>query len=114
MIITICHKDTGRSMKRMEETSEAIQRLLVEGHTRVESAPPSPQHCWNGGWVLDQGLVKDKQDADKLVELVNTDQGMVRIVEDLISILITKGVLSINDFHPNAVEKLLKRAALRG
>lgn len=114
MIVTICHKDTGRKMKRMEESSLTIVRLLEEGHTRVESVAPSPQHIWKDEWILDAALVEQVKTVKKTFELASTDQYLARITEDLIGILVAKGLLSLDDFSPKTKEKLSERAALRG
>ena len=46
-------------------------------------------------------------------ELAATDAGMARIAEDLITALISKGVLAEADLPPSARSKMAKRAELR-
>ena len=52
------------------------------------------------------------QDAKS--ELARSDQGMSRVLEDLIDTLIDKNILLITDLPMAAVEKIARRRALRG
>lgn len=56
-------------------------------------------------------LEKDKQAA--LSELQATDKEMARVGEDLLDVLIAKGILSSSDLPQNAQDKLSQRKALR-
>ena len=56
--------------------------------------------------------------ADDLVEnslnqLKQSDLDMIRVLEDLIEVLTTKGVISITDLPPGAQAKLLSRSNAR-
>ncbi|MCL2892704.1 tryptophan synthase subunit beta [Brenneria tiliae] len=50
---------------------------------------------------------------DGLQQLRQSDLEMVRVLEDLIQVLINKGVISITDFPPAAQLKLIGRAQAR-
>ena len=48
-----------------------------------------------------------------LQQLQQTDLNMVRVLEDLIEVLMSKGIISITDLPPAAQNKLLNRAQAR-
>lgn len=50
---------------------------------------------------------------DAKLDLSESDIGMVRVLEDLINLLIDKGVIRITDLPEAAQQKLLERGALR-
>ena len=45
--------------------------------------------------------------------LADSDAGLARVTEDLIDILITRGVIQFTDFPPGAQAKLLQRRLTR-
>lgn len=49
-----------------------------------------------------------------LAKLQSTDAKMIRVIEDLIYILVTKGTIALNDFDPVVKARLLERAEARG
>lgn len=51
--------------------------------------------------------------ADALARLAESDQALVRVVEDLIDTLISKGLLHFTDLPDAAQAKLLERRVLR-
>lgn len=116
MLVTVCNKVTGRFMVRGENAlNTKVARLLSEGHTEVESEPPSKEHVWNGNdWVLNDTLVSAKTVRDNLTVIVSTDADIPRIVEDLINLLEAKGVINLSELPVKAREKLEKRRTLRG
>ncbi len=44
---------------------------------------------------------------------VHSDLGFIRVLEDLVEVLIRKGVISLNDLPGPAQDKLMQRRALR-
>ena len=44
---------------------------------------------------------------------VHSDLGFIRVLEDLVEVLIRKGVISLNDLPAAAQDKLMQRRALR-
>lgn len=46
-------------------------------------------------------------------QLSNTDKNIIRVLEDLITILIQKGSISLSDFPQKVQDKLLERKTLR-
>lgn len=46
-------------------------------------------------------------------ELAATDKEMMRIIDDLITILVKKGHIRMSDFSEEAQKKLMKRSSLR-
>lgn len=61
-------------------------------------------------WLL---CVEDDMLNDIIQQLSNTDKGIIRVIEDLITILIQKGNLSLSDFSQPVQDKILARKALR-
>ncbi len=47
------------------------------------------------------------------LDMLDSDLGMVRVLEDLINLLIDKGVIRITDLPEAAQQKLLERGSLR-
>lgn len=47
------------------------------------------------------------------LEFLESDLQMIRVLEDLIDILIDKNLITITDFPPAVVEKLMKRQSFR-
>ncbi|MEH2922331.1 tryptophan synthase subunit beta [Samsonia erythrinae] len=87
-----------------------------DGHlTKVEQSP-FPE--MNGELSADSREVQDwfrsQQTAmSSLQQLEASDLDMVRVLEDLIQVLIQKGVVSITDFPQAAQLKLISRAQAR-
>ncbi|MEG3619429.1 hypothetical protein V5T82_13255 [Magnetovibrio sp. PR-2] len=46
-------------------------------------------------------------------ELMESDMGLIRVFEDLVNVLIERGVIMFNDFPEAAQNKLLARSGLR-
>lgn len=91
-----------------------VQRDEQGRLTRVESAPFAEMHnslppdsdevrVWLSGQTVD----------DSLNQLRQSDHEMIRVLEDLIDVLIHKGVISITDLPPAAQGKLLQRTRAR-
>lgn len=59
-------------------------------------------------WLKVEGLR-----AATLQRLQQSDLDMVRVLEDLIEVLMSKGIISITDLPPAAQSKLLNRAQAR-
>lgn len=58
-------------------------------------------------------LQNDSPEARAQQELLESDLGIIRILEDLIDILIERGVIMFSDFPEPAQRKLLARRGLR-
>lgn len=117
MIVTVCNKITGRKMARGDSApGSKIARLLDEGHVAVETAPPNDTSRWDGsGWVDDAGLKEDEVTRARADAIARTDIHMARLTEDILDVLIAKGVLTLDDLpHPKAKEKYLARKEMRG
>ena len=46
-------------------------------------------------------------------ELVESDMGLIRVIEDLINILVERGVIMFNDFPEPVQRKLMARSGMR-
>lgn len=64
----------------------------------------------DAAWLLCQ---EDDRVESIAEQLSNTDKNIIRVIEDLITILIQKGNVSLSDFPPEVQDKLLERKALR-
>ncbi len=64
----------------------------------------------DAAWILCQ---EDDRIEGIIVQLSNTDKGIIRVIEDLIKILVQKGNISLSDFSPQVQEKIAARKALR-
>jgi len=85
---------------------------IPDSHTNLSPACPFPQ--WSEGmWVTDPQREKAAQIAQKTVDLAAGDQSMARITEDLIDVLILKGVIGLTDLPASVQQKLAARKALR-
>lgn len=51
--------------------------------------------------------------SDKSLEILRADLDFIRVIEDVIDLLMKKNLLTITDFHPAVIEKLLKRQTIR-
>ena len=64
----------------------------------------------------DEGLLAFMRGGDEGAaqrDMLDSDLGMVRVLEDLINLLIDKGVIRITDLPEAAQQKLLERGSLR-
>ena len=116
MIVTVCDKDTGRKITMGHDApGTKVTRLIDEGHTRVESEPPSDVHCWNGSaWVIDAELQAQKEQRDAVIAFARTDRDIPRLTEDLIDLLVAKGVVTLDELPEPAATKFRARKELRG
>lgn len=64
----------------------------------------------DAAWLLCQ---EDDRVDGVVDQLSKTDKGIIRVIEDLITILVQKGNVSLADFSPQVREKILVRKALR-
>ncbi|WP_367605761.1 hypothetical protein [Legionella sp. W05-934-2] len=51
--------------------------------------------------------------SDDALEILRADLNFIRVIEDVIDILMKKNIVTITDFHPAVIEKLLKRQTIR-
>jgi hypothetical protein len=85
----------------------AIAEFPLEGDAE-ELAPDDPEVVA----FIDrtcQGVIDDSGDTP----FVSADLAFIRVVEDLIEVLMRKGVLALPDLPPAAQEKLMSRRAMR-
>ena len=61
-----------------------------------------------------QAMQDDDTSETSKLELVKTDLGMIRVLEDLVSTLITKNIIALNDLPASAQTKINNRANERG
>ena len=45
--------------------------------------------------------------------LAETDQGFIRVIEDVVDLLVEKGVFKLDELPPDACDKILQRKSLR-
>ncbi|NFV81440.1 hypothetical protein [Magnetospirillum aberrantis] len=62
--------------------------------------------------LLSRACAADLADGDEA--FVNSDLSFIRVLEDLIEVLIRRGVIALSDLPGPAQDKLMQRRALRG
>lgn len=88
----------------------------IEGRvTQVEDEPFAGMTEQNSDLTpeLEQWYKKQEARAATLLQLRQSDLEMVRVLEDLIEVLMSKGTISITDLPPAAQTKLIHRAQAR-
>ena len=73
--------------------------------------PENSYHEWNGSeWIFNQ----DRYDTETAIDdLSQSDNDMIRVIEDLIDVLIDKNVIVIDDLPVEAKDKINNRKSLR-
>ena len=85
---------------------------IPEGYT--EEAPPSHRHEWDGSaWVLSDAAKAEIEAEETRDALAATDAGMARVVEDIIGLMIDKGVFTADEMPESVRDKIQEREALR-
>lgn len=86
-------------------------------HGKLVRAEVTPFDAMNDSLPADHpeiaAWLSDQSAEDSLSQLRQSDHEMVRVLEDLIDVLISKGVISITDLPPPAQAKLLQRTRAR-
>ncbi len=82
---------------------QRVEPSPFPGHTEVLTADHAEVQHWFADDVVENSLRQLKQ----------SDLDMIRVLEDLIDVLTTKGVLSITDLPAGAQAKLLSRSTAR-
>lgn len=92
-----------------------IERDTTGRIIRVEDEPFAGATEQSDDLTPDIGQWYKKQEARAatLLQLRESDLEMVRVLEDLIEVLMSKGVISITDLPPAAQAKLINRAQAR-
>lgn len=97
----------GRVVVLSHEPSSDMTEVLGPDHPDVveflNTSPSSP----DGEAIEEDPVERHKQD------LTDTDMSLIRAIEDLINILIEKGVIARTDLHPQLTELLERRQRLR-
>lgn len=94
-MLYVQHDDQGR-LVRVETTAFA-------GHTGQRPANASEVLAWYANQAVEASMLQLRQ----------SDQEMIRVLEDLIGVLIAKGVIRITDLPPAAQSKLFSRNQAR-
>lgn len=82
-ICAICKKDSEADLEHIDDHDPEVLQFLMQ----------------NG--------------ADKSLLFLNSDLELIRVIEDLVSILMKKNLISITDFPPPVIEKLINRNKVR-
>ncbi len=92
-----------------------IERDAAGQITRVDSTPFTgmTEHSEVRTAELDRWLKGQEAREASLRKLQQSDLEMVRVLEDLIEVLMSKGVISITDLPEAAQTKLINRAQAR-
>ena len=89
-----------------DEAGRIIQVELVPFHAMTEQSEVSTAE-------IDEWMRQQEIREASLLQLRQSDLEMVRVLEDLIEVLMSKGVISITDLPPVAQAKLTSRAQAR-
>jgi hypothetical protein len=89
-----------------DEAGRIIQVELVPFHAMTEQSEVSTAE-------IDEWMRQREIREASLLQLRQSDLEMVRVLEDLIEVLMSKGVISITDLPPVAQAKLTSRAQAR-
>jgi len=90
-------------MRNAEGRIIAVLSEEVEGSEMVGSNDPD----------LGKFLSADSPEQRAQRELMESDLGLIRVIEDLINVLVERGVIMFNDFPEPVQRKLLSRSGLR-
>jgi len=90
-------------MRNAEGRIIAVLSEEVEGSEMVGSNDPD----------LGKFLAADSPEQRAQRELMESDLGLIRVIEDLINVLIERGAIMFNDFPEPVQRKLLARSGLR-
>jgi hypothetical protein len=104
----------GKHRYSGDESNPKVAQLEGEGYARVPSAPPNDHSVWNGSaWVDDAEVLEARRVAGVKRDLLQTDDGMARVLEDLIAALKAKLIISDSDLPQMARDKIAARVAKR-
>lgn len=115
-MITVCHKTSGRPLISAANVAagDKASRLLAEGHQLVLGKPPEERMLWSGSqWVPDLDLRATFDQHQRRQVLKATDHDMPRIAEDLVDVLVQRGLIALTDLPAAAREKLAARKKAR-
>lgn len=84
---------------------------LPPGGIEVSRPPNDARQLWQGGRWID---TPEMEVAAAREHLAATDAKMARVGEDVIAVLINKGLLSFDDIPPTARALLMEREEARG
>lgn len=94
-MLYVQHDDQGRLVR--------VEAAAFAGHTGQLPADAPDVLAWYANQAVEASLLQLRQ----------SDQEMIRVLEDLIGALIAKGVIRITDLPPAAQSKLLSRNQAR-
>jgi len=90
-------------MRNAEGNIIAVLSEAVEGAEEISPNDPALQHFFQ--------TESPEQRAQK--ELMDSDMGLIRVIEDLIDVLIERGAIMFTDFPEPVQRKLLSRRGMR-
>ena len=90
-------------MRNAEGRIVAVLSEQVEGSEMVSANDPD----------LGKFLSADSPEQRAQRELMDSDLGLIRVIEDLINVLVERGVIMFNDFPEPVQRKLLMRSGMR-
>ena len=87
--------------------------IEITEYPTIDGQPAHKNLCkWNGEKVILKN--QNEIDSDNAVKMLpETDNSMIRIIEDLIDTLIDKNVIALNDLPKEAKDKINNRKTLR-
>jgi len=87
--------------------------IEITEYPTIDGQPAHKNLCkWNGEKVILKN--QNEIDSDNAVKMLpETDNSMIRVIEDLVDVLITKGLIAITDLPEEAQTKYNSRKSLR-
>ncbi|MBU2953326.1 hypothetical protein [Marinobacter sp. F3R08] len=89
-------------VKRNEHRIVAASEDYLDGFEEID--PTDPQL---------QSFLADKVDPDATRRFRESDSSLIRVIEDLVDLLSSKGIIRFTDLPPEAQKKLMERKSMR-
>ena len=89
-------------VKRSDQGIVAISEQPLEGFEQIESTDPDLQQ-----------FLASKADDSSNQRFRESDSSLIRVIEDLIDLLSSRGIIRFTDLPPEAQQKLMERKTMR-
>jgi hypothetical protein len=90
-------------VKRNEQRIVAVSEDYLDGFEKVDPTDPELQV-----------FLAEKTDPNRNRRFRESDSSLIRVIEDLVDLLSSKGIIRFTDLPPEAQKKLMERKSMRG
>lgn len=90
-------------VKRSDQGIVAVSEDDLEGFEKVDPKDPELQ-----------AFLTEKADQGGNRRFRESDSSLIRVIEDLVDLLSSKGIIRFTDLPPEAQQKLMERKSMRG